>query len=254
MSAFPLHYRWDGRADGPGLVLSHSLGATLEMWEPQIAALGGRFRLLRYDHRGHGGSAMPGAPWTIADFGRDVISLLDELRLERVHFCGLSLGGIVGLWLGQNAPERVEKLALCNCSAVIENTDLLRGRMGLIAREGLGAIVENVLDRWLTADFRAANPGTADGIRDLILATPADGYLRACEALCTFDLRPGLSSISTPSLAIYGRHDVATPPAWTRAFAEAMPDCRIVELFSAHLSNVEAAAEFNRVLGDFLVA
>lgn len=251
MSAYPLHYRWDGQPEGPVLVLSHSLGATLEMWEPQIAALGEQFRLLRYDHRGHGRSAMPAPPWTIADFGRDLISLLDELSLDRVHYCGLSLGGIVGLWLGQNAPDRVRRLALCNCSAAIENIDLLRGRMALIKREGLGAIVENVLDRWFTAPFRAANPDIAEKIRDMVISTPSEGYLRSCEALCSFDLRPGLATIAAPSIAVFGRHDLATPPAWTRAFAEAMPDCRLVELDSAHLSNVEAAAEFNRVLGGF---
>lgn len=233
------------------LVLSHSLGATLEMWEPQIAALGEQFRLLRYDHRGHGQSARPAPPWTIADFGRDLISLLDELSLDQVHYCGLSLGGIVGLWLGQNAPDRVRRLALCNCSAAIENTDLLRGRMALIEREGLGAIVENVLDRWFTAPFRAANPDIAEKIRDMVISTPSEGYLRSCEALCSFDLRPGLATIAAPSIAVFGRHDLATPPAWTRVFAEAMPDCRLVELDSAHLSNVEAAAEFNRVLGGF---
>jgi len=254
MTDFPLHYRWDGRPDGPVLVLSHSLGASHRMWEPQIAVLGQRFRLLRYDHRGHGASELPDAPWTIADFGRDVLALLDHLALDRVHFCGLSLGGIVGLWLGQHAPERLHRLALCNCSAVIENTDPLRARVALIEREGIAAIVENVLDRWLTAGFRETQPEATDRIRSLILASHPDGYTRTCEALCSFDLRPGLATMRTPALAVYGRHDLSTPPAWTRAFAEAMPDCRLVELDAAHLSNVEAAAAFNEALETFFRA
>lgn len=247
-----IHHEWAGLDSGPVLVLSHSLGASREMWKPQVDALGREFRLLLSDHRGHGKSALPPGPWSIADFGRDLLDLLDRLDLERVHFCGLSLGGMVGLWLGQEAPERVEKLVLCNCCAKIEDPSLLRGRMKQIEREGLGSIAENVLERWLTADFRAANPEKTAGIREMFLATPPKAYTETCGALCEMDLTPKLGEIQAPSLVIYGRHDLATPPAWSKAFASEMPDARLLELDSAHLSNVEAADGFNEAVAGFL--
>lgn len=252
MADIPLFHRWDGRPDGPVLVLSHSLGVSHAMWGPQIAALGQRFRILRYDLRGHGDSGLPEAPWTIDDLGRDVIDLLDELGLDQVAYCGLSIGGIIGIWLGQNAPERFSRLVLCNCSAAIGNTAPLLARIEKIRAEGVPSIVGMVLDRWLTPPFRETHPEAEEGIRSLLLATGDEGYVRTCEALCRFDLRPGLGSMATPSLAIYGKHDTSTPPDWTRAFAAAMRDCRVAELDSAHLSNVEAAAEFNRVVLEFL--
>lgn len=247
-----LRYRWLGRDEGPVLVLGHSLGVSSEMWAPQIEEFGERFRLLLYDHRGHGGSDLPPAPWTIGDFGRDLLGLLDALGVERFHYCGLSLGGIVGLWLGQNAPDRVERLALCNCSASIENPEPLRVRSEAVRREGLASIVEAVLGRWFTEGFRASRPEAVEAVRSLLLETSPEGYARTCEALCQVDLRAGLAEVETPALAVFGQHDQSTPSEWTRAFAEAMPDCRLVGFDSAHLSNVEASGEFNRVVREFL--
>jgi 3-oxoadipate enol-lactonase len=252
MADTPLFHRWDGRPDGPVLVLAHSLGVSHAMWEPQIAALGEHFRILRYDLRGHGDSGLPETPWTIDDFGRDVINLLDELGLDQVAYCGLSIGGIIGIWLGQNAPERFSRLVLCNCSAAIENTAPLQARIDKIRAEGVPSIVEMVLDRWLTPPFRESHPEAEAAIRSLLLATGDEGYVHTCGALCNFDLRPGLGSMAMPSLAIYGKHDTSTPPETTKAFAAAMPDCRVEELDSAHLSNVEASAGFNRVVLEFL--
>ena len=249
-----LCYRWLGREEGPVLVLAHSLGVSSEMWAPQVEEFGSRFRLLLYDHRGHGGSDLPPAPWTIGDFGRDLLGLLDALGIGRFRYCGLSMGGIVGLWLGQNAPGRVERLALCNCSASIENPEPLRVRSEAVRREGLASIVESVLGRWFTDGYRSSRPETVEGIRKLLLDASPEGYARTCEALCDVDLRAGLAEIGVPALAVFGRHDLSTPPEWTRAFAEAMPDCRLVGLDSAHLSNVEAAGEFNRVVGEFLAS
>ena len=222
------------------------------MWKPQIEALGKQFRILRYDHRGHGQSSFPGETWTIADFGQDCLDLLDFLGLERVFFCGLSLGGMVGLWLGQEAPERVEKLVLANCSAKIEDPSLLRGRMELIQREGLDSIAENVIERWFTSDFRAENPDLTARIREMLLQTPNATYIATCGALCEMDLTPKLSQIETQSLVIYGKHDLATPPAWSQAFAAKIPNAKLLELDSAHLSNIEAAEAFNQAIADFL--
>tara|TARA_R110002096_G_scaffold67332_11_gene163422 strand:+ start:28578 stop:29354 length:777 start_codon:yes stop_codon:yes gene_type:complete len=247
-----LFYEWNGRDSGPVLVLSHSLGASHNLWNPQIEELGERFRLLVYDQRGHGNSSHPAGAWSIAEFGRDVIELLDFLDLERVSFCGLSLGGMVGLWLGQETPDRMEKLVLANCAARIEDPGLLRSRADLIRKLGLSCIAENVLDRWFTSGFRASNPGLLAEIREMLLATKAEGYAATCDALCAMDLMKGLGEMRTPSLVIYGRHDRATPPEWTRQFAGLMPDARVIELDSAHLSNHEASAAFNAAVLEFL--
>jgi 3-oxoadipate enol-lactonase len=247
-----IHYRWAGLSEGPVLVLAHSLGVSSEMWAPQVEVFGRRFRLLLYDHRGHGGSDLPAGPWRIDDFGRDLLGLLDGLGIASVRFCGLSMGGIVGLWLGQNAPERVERLALCNCAAAFENPAPLRARGEAVVAGGMAAVVEAVLERWFTEGFRRDRPEAVEEIRALLLRSSPEGYARTCEALCAVDLRPGLASLAVPSLAVSGRHDLSTPVEWTRAFAEAMPDCRLAELDSAHLSNLEAAEEFNRVVGEFL--
>jgi 3-oxoadipate enol-lactonase len=247
-----LHFEWAGRDDGPVLLLSHSLGSAMTLWTPQLEALGAHFQILLHDHRGHGQSSAPAAPWTMDDFGHDVVALLDHLELDRVHFCGVSLGGIVGLWLGQQAPERIERLVLCNCSAVIENPALLRDRMAHIEREGLAGIANDVMERWLTPAFHSAHPGVVERLREGVLRTSAVGYLRTCEALCNFDLRLRLASMRMDCLVVLGQHDRATPPAWTRAFAREISRHQLIELNSAHLANVEAADAFNRAVLEFL--
>ena len=246
-----LHYRWAGAEDGPVLVLSHSLGSSSVLWGSQIATLGAKFRLLLYDHRGHGESGAPPSPWRIDDFGNDVIRLLDELKLERVRFCGISLGGMVGMWLAQRAPDRLDRLVIANTSAFTENPALLRGRMELIEREGLESIVENVLERWFTSGFRAKNSETVEIFRKQLLATPAASYLATSAAICELDLRPGLAGISTPMLVITGDNDQATPPAWGEAIAAATPGSKLRNLDAAHLSNVEAAEAFDAAVHEF---
>ncbi len=239
-------FEFQGPPGAPVVMLSHSLGTHREMWAPQLAALTSRFRVLLYDHRGHGKSALPDGPWTIDDFGRDAINLLDELGLERVRFVGLSLGGIVGLWLGQEAPERVEQLVLSSCSATIENPALLRGRLAQIREKGIASIENSVLDRWFTDEFEHREP-----FREMLLGTPAEGYARTCEMLCEFDLRPGLTSIPTPALVTLGLSDAATPPDWTRAMAAELPNARLEEFSAAHMLNAECADGFNRLVLEF---
>ncbi len=247
-----LAYQWKGLADGPVLVLSHSLGASGAMWEPQFASLGRHFRLLIPDHRGHGNSSVPDEPYRIEQFGNELLALLDSMELERVSFCGLSLGGMIGMWLGQNAAERVEKLVLCNTAAKIEDTNLLRSRIDLIRSKGIEAIAENVIQRWFTDEFCGLNPRTVEAARRMLLSTSAIGYANTSIAVCELDLRDDLGAIRCPTMVIAGDHDMATPVAWNRAVADAIPNAKLVTLKAAHLSNIEARDSFNRVVESFL--
>lgn len=246
-----LHYRWDGPEDAPVMILSHSLGATLDMWSPQLAEFTRHFRVLRYDQRGHGQSGMPARPWTIADFGMDARDLMDKLEVERAHFCGISLGGMAGLWMAQHAPERLRSLVLANTSAFTMDPSLLRGRMEKIERDGMPGIVDGILERWFTAGFRERHPEVVRPFREGILATPAASYLATSAAICDLDLRAGLRNIAVPTLVITGTHDLATPPAWGETITAGIPRAKLRELDAAHLSNVEAAAEFNAAVVGF---
>jgi len=246
-------YRWSGRTDGPILVLSHSLGTDSGLWEWQEETLGRKFRLLLYDHRGHGRSGAPPGEWTIDDFGRDTLALIDRVAGEPVHFCGVSLGGMVGLWLASHAPERLDRLVVADTSAFTEDPSLLRARLARLKDAGLDSIADDVLSRWFTAAFREAHPERVERFRTKLLATSLESYRATSEAVCGLDLRDRLPSIRTPTLVITGRHDEATPPAWGEAIASAVPGAGLVTLDAAHLSNVEAAAAFDRAVRAFLL-
>jgi len=247
-----LRYRLDGAADAPVLLLSNSLGTNLSMWEPQMAELSRSFRVLRYDTRGHGESSVTAGPYTIGRLGRDVVALLDRLGIERTHFCGLSLGGMTGMWLATHAPNRVSRLALCNTAAHIAPVDLWNGRIDQVCAGGMEAIVESVLARWFTPAFLARSPDIAASVRQMVLATPADGYIACCAAIRDMDQREAIAGISAPTLVIAGTHDPATPPAAGRFIADRIEGARYVELPAAHLSNIEVAPAFTAALANFL--
>ncbi len=249
-----LHYRFDGPEDAPVVVLSNSLGTTMAMWESQLAALGASFRVLRYDSRGHGQSAVTPGPYKIAQLACDVLDLLDALAIERVHFCGLSMGGMVGQWLGAHAARRLGKLALCNTAALIGPPETWNARIDAVREGGMAAIAEAVLARWFTAEFLAAAPDAVAATRTMLLATPAQGYVAACAAVRDMDQRESAARISVPTLVISGAHDVATPPADGRFLAASIPGAQYVELAAAHLSNLEAAPAFTGALTAFLSA
>ncbi len=183
-----LHHVVDGPAGAPALVLSNSLGTTLELWEPQVAPLAERFRVVRYDRRGHGRSPVAAGATTIDDLGGDLVELLDELALERVSFCGLSLGGVVGMWLAVNAPERVERLALCCTAASFAPRQGWVDRAATVRADGIGAIAEAVLGRWFRPSFQDAHPDVVARFRAMLVSTPAEGYAACCEALADADL------------------------------------------------------------------
>ena len=247
-----IFYRFDGKPEAPPLVLSNSLGTNLGMWDPQMDALAARFRVLRYDSRGHGQSAVPPGPYRIEDLGRDVLALLDVLGLKRVRFCGLSKGGMVGMWLACNAPERVERLVLCNTSAYLGPKELWKARIDAVRAGGMEAVTPQVLERWFTPEFRARAPEAVEKVRRMLLTTPAEGYAACCAAIRDMDQRETIAAIRAPTLVVVGSRDPATPPEHGRAIADRIRGAKLVELPAAHLSNVEAAEAFTAPVLEFL--
>jgi len=245
-------YELDGPRDAPVLVLSNSLGTDLSMWQPQLAAFTSRLRVLRYDQRGHGESAVTPAPYTMEQLGRDVLRLLDALGIERASFCGISMGGATGMWLGVNAPERLDKLVLCNTGARIGTAELWNARIAAVRQSGTAGIAQGLMERWFTPAFREREPQTVERMRRIVERTSTEGYVGCCEAIRDHDERGTVSRIRLPTLVIAGTQDVATPPADGRFLAERIPGSRYLELDVAHLSNIEMPREFNDAVLRFL--
>jgi 3-oxoadipate enol-lactonase len=247
-----LHYRLDGPDGAPIVVLSNSLGTAMSMWDGQIGPLSCRYRLLRYDQRGHGQSdAIPGA-YSLDRLGRDVIQLIDALGLERVHFCGLSLGGMTGQWLGCRAPERLLSLTLANTSAYMGPPSGWAGRIQDVLAGGMDAMVDAVLERWFTAGFRERETAQVQRIADLLLATDPRGYAGCCAAIRDMDLRPTAGLIDVPTLVIAGSHDPATPSEHAEFLATNIQAARLAHLNAAHLSNIEQSESFAGLVLEFL--
>lgn len=247
-----VNYRFDGRDDAPVLVLSNSLGTTLEMWEPQIPALSEHFRVLRYDTRGHGQTSVPPGPYTIAQMGMDVLALLSHVGVAKAHFCGLSMGGMIGMWLGINAPGHVERLVLCNTAARIGPPENWNTRIARVREGGMAAIADIVVARWFTPAFLAANPAVAGEARQMLIANSPEGYVASCAAVRDMDQRDDVGRISANTLVIAGTHDAVTTPADCRYLVDRIDVSRYVELDAAHISNLEQPVEYTRVLLDFL--
>jgi 3-oxoadipate enol-lactonase len=247
-----LWYQIEGSAGVPAIVLSNSLGTTLAMWDPQMPALLQQFQVVRYDARGHGQSGAPGAPYVVDRLGRDVVALLDACGIARAHFCGLSMGGMTGMWLGCHAPERLERLALCNTAARIGPPDVWDKRIEAVRGGGMAAITPAVIERWFTPEFRAREPAVVARIVAMLHATPPEGYIAACGAIRDMDQRDRIAAIRARTLVIAGASDQATPAADGRWAAAQIPGARYVELAAAHLSNIEAADDFTDALVAFL--
>ena len=247
-----LYYEVSGRDDGPSLLLSNSLGTSLDMWWPQMALIDSRFRVVRYDSRGHGRSEAPDADYTMDQLGRDAVALMDHLEIGKSSVCGVSKGGMVAMWLGANAPERIDKLVMANPSAYLGQPEAWQSRIDLVRNEGMAALVPILLERWFTTEFRERCPIDVKRVEDGLLATTAAGYAGCCAAIRDMDQRASLASITAPTLVIGGLSDPATPPENTQFLADSIPGAQLVNLQSAHLSNIERAGEFNAALGDFL--
>ncbi len=249
-----LRYRLEGKPGAPVIVFSNSLGTNLSMWEPQVSALRGDFRILRYDTRGHGLSAVAPGPYTQEQLGGDILALMDAIEIPRAHFCGLSMGGQVGIWLGANAPQRFARLVLCDTAAHIGNPEIWNARIAAIRAGGMPAIVSGTIERWFTPRFIAHSPEVVAPVRRMILDTPPQGYIACCEAIRDADFTEEASRVNAPTLVISGTHDPATPPAQGRLLASMIRGARYLEFDAAHLSNIEAAPEFTAAVRDFLSA
>ncbi|MDE8652017.1 3-oxoadipate enol-lactonase [Novosphingobium album (ex Liu et al. 2023)] len=245
-------WRIDGPEDAPVLLLSNSLGTSMDMWQPQLAAFAARYRVLRYDTRGHGASDVPTGAYGLDRLGRDAIELLDGLGLARVHFCGLSLGGMTGQWLGVQAPERVERLVLANTAAFMGPPASWQARIQTVLREGMAAITGAVLERWFTPEFLSTRPQARAEVERQLLATDPAGYAGCCAAIRDMDMRPLIGLVRNPALVIGGLRDPATPPAQSAFIRQAIAGARGVDLEAAHLSNIECPGEFTEAVLGFL--
>jgi 3-oxoadipate enol-lactonase len=249
-----INYAISGDSAAPVVVLSNSLGTNFTMWDLQAPVLEKKFRLLRYDTRGHGRTSVTPGPYTIEQLSRDVLVLLDGLKLDRVHFCGLSMGGMIGQWLGVHAPERINRLVLCSTCSKIGTPETWNPRIEAIRKSGMNAVATAVIERWLTPEFRARAPQPTVALLGLLQACSPAGYTACCEAIRDADLREAVAAIRAPVQVIMGAKDPATPAADGRAMAQRIPGARYAELDASHLCNVEVPERFNAELLGFLTA
>lgn len=244
--------RVDGADAAPALLLSNSLSSDLTMWDDQVPAWSRHFRVVRYDSRGHGASQASPPPYTIERLARDALGVLDALGIETAHFCGLSMGGMIGMWLLAHAPTRLGRAVLANTSAYLGPRSLWESRIEFARASGMDATVEATVTRWFSEAFHAKAPATIDRIRAMIRRTSVDGYVGCCEAIRDMDQRESIRAIRNPALVIVGANDPSTPPEAGRAIHAAIPGSTLTVLDAAHLSNVEQPAAFEEAVARFL--
>jgi 3-oxoadipate enol-lactonase len=244
----------EGPKGAPVLMLSNSLGTNLHMWNPQMPALAKRFRVVRYDARGHGHSVASEGPYSIAMLARDALAIMDELGLERVNWLGLSMGGMVGQWLLAHAGHRIERAVLANTSSYMPDARPWNARILTVQKSGMASVAQTVVDRWFTPEFQGRDPHAVEGIAEMLRTTPDQGYIAACAAVRDMDQRETIRSANRPVLVIAGTRDPATPPALAREIAASIPGAQYVEFDAAHLSNIEQAESFTTAVMNFLTA
>jgi 3-oxoadipate enol-lactonase len=249
-----LHVEIEGAENAPVLMLSNSLGTDLHMWDPQVAEFAKSFRLIRYDRRGHGQSSVPQGPYSMEMLGRDVLGILDALKISKINWLGLSMGGMVGQWLGANAPERIDRLMLSNTACYYADKEFWNGRIKFIREKGLKELVAANMDRWFTPDFRAREPQTIDRMMRTFLATPLDGYIACCEAVRDMDHRDLLPRITAPTLVIAGIKDPATTVENAEFIRARIPGAKLALIDAAHIANVEQPKAYARAVTDFISA
>lgn len=245
-------WRRDGDAGRPVVILSHSLGASMAMWDEQVASLAKQYAVVRYDTRGHGASDAPAGDYSLDRLGRDVLAVMDHLGIASARFCGLSLGGMTGQWLGVFAPERIERLVIANSSAHMGPPEGWQQRIAAVREGGMAAVASAVLERWFTPAFLAAGGPGEERTRTRLFATDPDGYAGCCAAIRDMDLRPIIGLVRAPTLVIAGAQDPATPADHSELIQSRIAGARLVTLDAAHLSNIEQPEAFNAALREFL--
>jgi 3-oxoadipate enol-lactonase len=249
------HVKVEGPENAPALIFSNSLGCNLSMWDAQAAALRARYRIIRYDSRGHGRSLVSPPPFSIAQLARDALAILDELSIRKAHWCGLSKGGMVGQWLLTHAADRLGKVVLANTAPKMGPPGLWNTRMRIARTQGMEALAPSIIERWLSAGFRAADPSAVERVRDMLLTTPAEGYAACCGAIRDMDQREAIRSVDGRNvLVIVGEHDPATPAEAGRLIAQSMRGAQCVSLDAAHISNIEQETAFTQALATHLDA
>jgi len=251
-------HRLDGPADGPSITLSHALGATRHLWDDVAPALAGQYRLLRYDTRGHGGSEVPPGPYTLAQMAEDVVELLDALGMARTHFVGMSMGGLVAMQLALSHPSRVQSLVLCDTTACYGESrrGMWEERIQIAETAGMTEeLIERTMEIWFTEAYRSAEKARVDRVRDMLRRTDPRGYVAAIRAIGFVDLTERLAGIRCPTLVVVGADDPGTPPSMAQVLVERIPGARLRILPAArHAAVIERAAEFTRLVSDFVDA
>jgi 3-oxoadipate enol-lactonase len=247
-----LNYRFDGPEKAPVIVLSNSLGTNLSMWDPQATVLCEKFCVLRYDTRGHGLSSVTPGPYSIEQLGRDVITLLDALKIERAYFCGLSMGSMTGMWLGVNAASRINGLVLSSTAAKIGTADTWNARIKDVKERGMAAVATTVVLRWFSENFVKKSPEVIEAMRQMLLQAPPEGYAACCAAIRDADFRQELPRVTARTLVIAGALDPVISTSDAHLVADGIPGASYLELQASHLSNIEAAPQFTEALLKFL--
>jgi 3-oxoadipate enol-lactonase len=235
-------------------MLSNSLGTNVHMWDDQAREFAKHFRLIRYDRRGHGRSTVPAGPYSMERFGKDVIAILDALKIEKTNWCGLSMGGMVGQWLGANAPNRVNKLILSNTSSYYPDKSPWNERIAFVREKGLAGLVDANMQRWFTEGFRAKHPEVIERMKAIFTGTDPKGYIACCEAIRDMDFRDSNPRIKAPTMVIVGAQDPATPPAAGEAIAKAIPGAKVATIDAAHIANMEQPQIYTSTVLEFLLS
>lgn len=246
------HVKIDGPNHAPALVLSNSLSSNMTMWDAQVPEWSKTFRVVRYDTRGHGQSVTSNRPYSMAELAGDALALMDALGIAKAHWCGLSMGGMVGQWLATHHPQRLSRVVLANTAAHMGPPDLWNARIRTVKAGGTESIVDATLDRWLSKDFQARDRKAVAAVRKMILGTSAQGYCGSGAAIRDMDQREGIRAIRLPVLVITGSVDPATPPAAGEFIKSRIKGAKLVELQAAHVSNIEQPEAFGKAVLDFL--